>query len=227
MFNDVEASHSLQSNALMKLGVPCCLFMKRISKHSINCLLQTIQRMIIKHYKDWHDRVTSQNTLGIFSFSLVYSKKLSLSTNIYLSSLLLAQSAQGQSFNVIQSQIKYFLKVADESNDPKVEFLVYASGNLCFQISNLVMNWDKANKAKGKHTQFQKLSLDPYMETWKTPLLMHYSLCDVLLNCVWVVLCNIMDISDCYSSFSTRNHHPTGIERISISQLILFMHELG
>ena len=73
----------------------------------------------MKHYKDWHDRVTCQTTLGIFSFSLVYSKKLSLSPNIYLSSLLLAQSSQRQSFNVIQSKIKDFLKVSNKSNDPK------------------------------------------------------------------------------------------------------------
>ncbi|CAF4255805.1 unnamed protein product, partial [Adineta steineri] len=84
-------------------------------------------------------------------------KKLSLSPNIYLSSLLLAQYFQGKSFDVIQSQMKYFLKVANKSSDPKEEFHVYASGNLCFQISNLVSNWDKVNKAKGKHTQFQIL----------------------------------------------------------------------
>ena len=52
MVNDVEASQSLQSNVLMKFRVPYCLFMKQISKHSIGCLFQTIQRTIIKHYKD-------------------------------------------------------------------------------------------------------------------------------------------------------------------------------
>ena len=128
--NDVEASQSLQYNVLMKLGVFYYLFMKQISKHSIYFFLQTIQRTIIKHYNDWNDRVTCQFALGIFSFSLVYSKRLSLSPNIYLSSLLLSQSSQGQSFNVIQSQIKYFLKVANKSNHPKEKFHVYASDNL-------------------------------------------------------------------------------------------------
>ena len=159
----------MQSNVLMKFGVPCCLFMKQISKHSIDCLLQTIQRTIIEHYKDWHDGVTCQTALGIFLISLVYSNKLSLSQNIYLSSLLLAQSTQGQSFNVIQSQIKDFLKVADKSNDPKAKFYVYASGNLCSQVSNMGSNWDKVRKTKRKHTQ--KLWLDPYRETLKTSLL--------------------------------------------------------
>ena len=129
MVDDVEASECLQSNVFIKFGVPYCLFMKLISKHSIDYFLRTIQRTIIKHYRDWNDRVTFQTALGIFSFSLVYSKKLSLSPNIYLSSLLLAQSSQGQSSDVIESQIKYFLKVANKSSDPKEEFHVYASGN--------------------------------------------------------------------------------------------------
>ena len=110
MVDDVEASQSLQSNVFIKFGVPYCFFMKLISKHSIDCVLQTIQRTIIKHYKDRHDRVTCQTYLG---------KKLSLSQNIYLSSLLLSQSDQGQYFNVIQSHIKYFMKVENKSNDPK------------------------------------------------------------------------------------------------------------
>jgi hypothetical protein len=123
--------------------------MKLISKHLIDYFLQTIQRTIIE---DWHDRVTYHIALGIFSFSLVYSKKLSFSPNIYLSSFLLAQSSQGQYFDVIQSQIQYFLKVANKSSDPKDEFHVYVSGNLCVQITNPVSNWDKVNKAKEKHT---------------------------------------------------------------------------
>ena len=96
--------------------------------------------------------MTCQTSLGIFSFYLVYRKKLGVSPNIYLSSLLLAQSSQGQYFDAIQSQIKYFLKMEGKSNDPKAKFHVYAYGNLFFQISNLVLNWDKYNKAKGKHT---------------------------------------------------------------------------
>ena len=96
--------------------------------------------------------------------------KLSLSPNIYLSSLLLPQYSKGQYFNVIQSQIKDFLKVANKSKDPKEEFHVYASGNLCSKISNLVLNWEKVKKTKRKHAQ--KIWLDPYRETWKTSLSM-------------------------------------------------------
>ena len=62
--------------------------MKLISKYSIDYVLQTIQKTIIEHDEDWHDKVTDETTLGILSFSLVYKKKFSFSPNIYSSSLL-------------------------------------------------------------------------------------------------------------------------------------------
>ena len=134
--------------------------------------------------------MTCQTALGIFSFSLVYSKKLSLSRNIYLSSLLLSQSSQGQSFDVIQSKIKE-------------ELHVYASNNLCFEISNLVSNWDKVNKTKMKHTQ--KIWLDPYRETWKTSLSRPCSWSDDLTNYPWVffvTLCTYaFDFNFIYAQF--------------------------
>ena len=95
IIDDIEASHSFQTNDFNKFGVPYCLTLKLISKHSIDFLLQAIPKTIIKHGEDWHDRLTYQTSFGIFSFSLVYIKKLSLCPNIYLSSLLLAQSTQG------------------------------------------------------------------------------------------------------------------------------------
>ena len=98
MIDDVEASQSFQLNGFYKFGVPYCLALKLISKHSIDYFLQAIQNIIIKHDKNWHDRVTYQIVLGIFLFSLVSSKKFSFSRNIYSSSLLLAQISQGQSF---------------------------------------------------------------------------------------------------------------------------------
>ena len=94
------------------------LTLKIISQHSIESLLQAIQRVIIKHNKDWHDRVTYQNSLGIFSFSLVPDKKLSFSSNIYLLSLLLDQLSLGQSFS-IQSEIKDLLKMENVGTDHK------------------------------------------------------------------------------------------------------------
>ena len=85
--------------------------------------------------------MTYQIAFGIFLFYLVSRNKLSFTPNIYSSSLLLAQIAQGQSF-VIQFQIKDLLKMENRSTDKKGELHVYASDNLCFQISNLVSNWD-------------------------------------------------------------------------------------
>ena len=70
IIDDIEASQSFQTNGFKKFGVPYCLSLKLISK------LQATQMIIIIYNKDWHDRVTYQTSLGIFSFFLVYDKKL-------------------------------------------------------------------------------------------------------------------------------------------------------
>ena len=35
-------------------------------------------------------------------------------------------------------------------------------GDKQFQVGDLVLKWDKASEAKGKHSKFQKLWLGPY-----------------------------------------------------------------
>ena len=52
MIDDVEDSQSFQPNGFKMFGVPYCLTLKLISKHSIDCLLQAIPKIIIKHNKD-------------------------------------------------------------------------------------------------------------------------------------------------------------------------------
>jgi hypothetical protein len=88
MIDDVEASQSFQPNGSKMFGVPYFLTLKLNSKHSIDYFLQNIQKTIIEHNKDWHDRVTYKTSLRIFSFSLVYGKKLSFTPNIYLVTLI-------------------------------------------------------------------------------------------------------------------------------------------
>jgi uncharacterized membrane protein len=118
MVDDIEASRSFQTNGFKKCRVPYCLTLKLVSKHLIDSLIQSTQMIIIIYNKDWHDRVTYQTSLGIFSFSLVLDKKLSVSPNIYLLSLLLAQFSPRKSF-AIESQIKDLLKMGNLSNDHK------------------------------------------------------------------------------------------------------------
>ena len=153
MIDDVEAGQYFQPNGFNKFGVPCCLTLKLISKHSIDYFLQAIQKIIIEQNEDWHDRVTYQTSLGIFSFSFGYDKKLSFSPNIYLLSLLLSQFSPGKSSS-IESQIKDLLKMESIRTDH-----VYASDNLSSQINNLVSNQDKVRKTKMKNTQ--KFWVDP------------------------------------------------------------------
>ena len=148
-------------------GVPYCLTLKLNSKYSVNYFLPNMQMIIIINNKDWHDRVTYQIALGIFSFSLVPDKKLSSSSNIYLLSLLLDQPSIGQTFS-IPSKTKNLLIMANIGTDNKEYIYVYALDNLCSQINKLVSKRDRVRKTKEKHAH--KLWLDPYRETWKTSL---------------------------------------------------------
>ena len=120
------------------------------SRHSIDSLLQAIQNIIIIYNTDWHDRVTYQNSLGIFSFSLVLDKKLSFSSHIYLLSPLSDQLYPGQSFP-IQSEIKDLLKMENIGTDHKEYIYDYASDNLCSQIHKLVSKQERIRKTKQKH----------------------------------------------------------------------------
>ena len=116
---------------------PYCLTLKLNSKHSIDYLLPNIQKIIIEQ----------KTSLGTFSFSLGYDKKLSFSPHIYLLSLLVAQFSSGQSSS-IESQIKDLLKVESIKTDH-----VYASDNIFSQINKLLSNRDKARKTNMKHAQ--------------------------------------------------------------------------
>lgn len=162
MIVDVEASQYFRTNRSKMIGVPYFLTLKLFSKHSIDSLLQAIQKIIIIYNKDWHDKVTYQNSLGIFSFSLVPGNKLSFPSNIYLLSLLLDQISRGKSFSM-QSETKDLLKMDNIGTDHKEYSYVDALDNLCFQINKLVLNRDRVGKTEMNHAKM--LCLDPYRET--------------------------------------------------------------
>jgi hypothetical protein len=67
MIDDVESIQSFQNNVSELMGVFYCLTLKLNSKHSVNYFHPNMQMIIIINNKDWHDRVTYQNSLGIFS----------------------------------------------------------------------------------------------------------------------------------------------------------------
>ena len=133
------------------------------SKHSVNYFLPNMQMIIIINTKDWHDRVTYQNSLGIFSWSLVPDKKVSFSSHIYLLSPFSDQLYLGQSFS-IQSEIKDLLKMENIGTDKKEYICVYPSDNICSQIHKLVSKQERVRKTKKKHAH--KLWLNSYRETW-------------------------------------------------------------
>jgi hypothetical protein len=106
--------------------------------------------------------------LGTSSYFLVYGKEAILPPNIYLPSLQLAQSSHGRSSNFLQTRIDILLKLKEEIKFPcsqqriKRWFDKHVAGDKQFQVGDLVLKWDKASKAKCKHSKFQKLWLGPY-----------------------------------------------------------------
>ena len=165
----------MQLNVVIRFGVPNSLvfdiayfyFMKVIHMYLTDCFLWIIQKTIVQHHRDWHDafdiahgedKVTSRISLRIFSYFLVYGKGAIL----YLSSLLLVLSTCGQSSNFIQFRVNDLFKLADKRNKTKENFHIYTYGNKQFQISDLVLKWDKASKARGKHSKLKKLLFGPY-----------------------------------------------------------------
>lgn len=145
------------------MGAFYCLTLKLNSKHSVNYFLPNMRMIIIINNKDWHDRVAYQNSLGIFSWSLVPDEKVRFSSHIYLLSPLSDQLYPGQSFP-IQFEIKDLLKMENIRTDHKEYIYDYASDNLCSQIYKLVSKRERVKKTKKKHAH--KLWLNPYRETW-------------------------------------------------------------
>jgi hypothetical protein len=153
-----------------------------VAKSTNKNLLRIIKKIVVENQRDWHnaldtalwaDRVTPQISLGTFPYFLVYGKEAILPPNIYLPSLQLAQSSRDRSSNVLQTQIDTLVKLKEERIKAKEKFHTHqqwikrwfdkhVAGDKQFQIGDLVLKWDKASEAKGKHSKFQKLWLGPY-----------------------------------------------------------------
>ena len=112
-------------------------------------------------------------SLGTSPYFLVYGKEAILPPNIYLPSLQLTQSFRSRSSNFLQNRIDDLFKLKEERDKAKEKFHVHqkrikicfdkhVDGDKQFQVGDLVLKWDKANEAKGKHSKFQKLWIGPY-----------------------------------------------------------------
>ena len=117
--------------------------------------------------------MTLRNYLGAYPYLLVYGKEAILPPNIYLPSLQLTQSARGRSSNCIQNRIDTLLRLKKQREKEKDKFHVHQQrikrwfdkhvvGDKQFQVGDLVLKWDKASEARGKHSKFQNLWLGPY-----------------------------------------------------------------
>ena len=118
------------------------------------------------------DRLTPRINLGTSFYFLVYGKEYILPQNIYLLALYLSQVAHKISSDFLQTEIDSLSKLEEERNTSKEKFHVHqqrimrwfykhATSDKQFQVSDLVLKWDKASEARGKYSKFQKIWLGP------------------------------------------------------------------
>ena len=117
--------------------------------------------------------MTLRNSLGTSPYFLFYGKEEILPPNIYLPSLHLAQSSRGRSSYFLQIRIYILLKLKEERSKDKEKNYIHqqrikrwfdrhVAGDKQFQVGDLALKWDKASKARGRHSKFQNIWLGPY-----------------------------------------------------------------
>eukprot|EP00253_Pinus_taeda_P034803 PITA_34803 len=118
-------------------------------------------------------RITQKNSIGSSPFKLVYGKEVVLPTNLILPSLALVQFIEESPSSSLQLRHDQILQLEEEREKSKIihakhqqiiksSFDSISSISKQFQVSDLVLKWDKAHEDKGKHTKFQKMWLGPF-----------------------------------------------------------------
>eukprot|EP00253_Pinus_taeda_P008303 PITA_08303 len=118
-------------------------------------------------------RITQKASIGSSPFKLMYGKEAVLPTNLILPSLALVQFIEESPSSCLQLRHDQILKLEEEREKAKIihakhqqiiksSFDSISSGSKQFQVSDLVLKWDKAHEDKGKHTKFQKMWLGPF-----------------------------------------------------------------
>eukprot|EP00253_Pinus_taeda_P026775 PITA_26775 len=118
-------------------------------------------------------RITQKASIGSSPFKLVYGKEAMLPTNLVPPSLALVQFIEESPSSSLQLRHDQILKLEEEREKAKIihakhqqiiksSFDSLSSGSKQFQVSDLVLKWDKAHEDKGKHTKFQKMWLGPF-----------------------------------------------------------------
>lgn len=145
-------------------------------------LIWIIKRTITNHQRNshnalfdalWADRVTPKATIGNSPLFLVYGKEAILPPTVFLPSLHLDHSIQEAPSTTMKHQIDTLLKLEEEWQKSRKKLIVHqalvnwwvdkkAAGNKEFKIGELVLKWDKAIEAKGKHTKLQSPWLRPF-----------------------------------------------------------------
>eukprot|EP00253_Pinus_taeda_P023933 PITA_23933 len=137
-----------------------------LKKTNSEAIIEFIDQFIIT-------RITQKASIGSSPFKLVYGKEAVLPTNLILPSLALVQFIEESPSSSLQLRHDQILKLEKEREKAKIihakhqqiiksSFDSISSSSKQFQVSDLVLKWDKAHEDKGKHTKFQKMWLGPF-----------------------------------------------------------------
>eukprot|EP00253_Pinus_taeda_P005222 PITA_05222 len=164
-----------------RFGIPDALIFDNSSYFSSLKLTEfSIDKSI--HIRNWHnaltnalwaDRVAPKVTLGNSPYFLFYGLKAILPPNVALPSLQLSQASGGTLSTLLQKRINQLVRLEELRDNARNKFRnhqmivkrwfdCHLAGDKYYQVSELVLKWDKLSEPKGKHTKFQHLWLGSF-----------------------------------------------------------------
>ena len=94
-------------------------------------LIRILKKTVIEKQRSWHialpnalwdDQVTTNNSLGVSPYTLVYGKEVIMPRSILLPSSQLAQASRGSNSEVLQARINTLLKLEESRSKSKERF---------------------------------------------------------------------------------------------------------
>jgi hypothetical protein len=138
---------------------------------------------VAENHKNWHnallnalwvDRVTPKAAIGNSPFFLVYGRETILPPHVLIPSLQLSQKVQEEECPPLEICINALMKLEEVRTQAKHKlnqhqqlikswFDSSSASDRNFEVSDLVLKWDKPHEGKGEHTKFQNLWLGPFL----------------------------------------------------------------
>lgn len=151
-----------------------------LAESSNKSLVNNIKKMLEANKKDWHrklvnalwaDRVTSQKSIGMSPFELVYGADMVFPTSLAVPVMRLLQEVSNEEDD-IQHRINQMIHLQQTREEvsqntfwlqKKIKKIYdHKTKAEKFQLEDVVLRWDARNEEKGKHCKFDNLWKGPY-----------------------------------------------------------------